>query len=231
VKRFYRAAQTLAQERGYALTLDGKPLRTPAKAELVVPNRALAEAIAEEWRAQADTIAVHTMPLTRLASAAIDLVASRRAAIVAETANYAGTDLICYRASHPPELVKRQQMLWQPLLNWLTEYFDAPLHVTTGITPLAQPAASLAALKDAVAAHDDMRLTALRLATAASGSLAIALALMARRLDTDAAFAAAELDESFQIEKWGEDAEQTKRRAALHDDLRLAERFAELLES
>ncbi len=230
MKRFYREATVVSDERGHGVALDAKPLRTPAKAELIVPSRALAEAIAAEWRAQGGDISLHALPLTRLAGAAIDLVARRRDAIVAETANYAGTDLICYRATHPPELVKRQQMLWQPLLDWLAEYFEAPLHVTMGITPLSQPPASLAALKKAVAAHDDLHLTALRLATATSGSLAIALALLSRRLDADAAFAAAELDESFQIEKWGEDPEQTKRRAALRDDLRLTERFAELLE-
>jgi chaperone required for assembly of F1-ATPase len=230
VKRFYREAEAVSGERGHGIMLDAKPLRTPAKGDLIVPTRALAEAIAAEWRAQNDEIAVQALPLTRLAGAAIDLAPRQRDAIVAETANYAGTDLICYRAGHPPELVKRQQMVWQPLLDWLTEYFEAPLHVTMGIAPLSQPPASLAALKKAVAAHDDMHLIALRLATAASGSLAIALALLARRLDAEAAFAAAELDETFQIENWGEDREQTKRRAGLRDDLRLAERFAELLE-
>lgn len=230
MKRFYREAVPVAGERGHGVALDGKPLRTPAKAALIVPTAVLAGAIAAEWRAQGAEIAVPAMPLTRLASTAIDLVASRRDAIVAETANYAGTDLICYRATHPPVLVKRQLMVWQPLLDWLTEYFDAPLHVTTGVTPVAQPPASLAALKAVVASHDAMHLTALRLATAASGSLAIGLALLRRRLHAEAAFAAAELDESFQIERWGEDPEQTKRRAALRDDLELAERFAELLE-
>ncbi len=229
--RPYREVHVVSDGRGHGIKLDTKPLRTPAKAELIVPSLALAEAIAGEWRAQGDKIVLPSMPLTRLASGALDLLSARREAVVTEIANYAGTDLVCYRASHPPELVKRQQMLWQPLLDWLTEYFDAPLHITMGVTPLTQPAPSLAALKDAVASHDDMRLAALRLATTASGSVAIGLALLARRIDAGAAFAAAELDESFQIENWGEDPEQTKRRAGLLDDLRLAERFAELLES
>lgn len=231
MKRSFRTITIVQHDRGHGVLLNAKPLRTPAKAELILPSAALAEAIAAEWRAPAPATVGDLRPLTRLAWTAIDLVAARRDSIIAEIANYAVTDLICYRAAHPPELVKRQQMLWQPLLNWLVEYFNAPLHVTMGITPLTQPLASLAALRDVVALRDDMRLTALRLATAASGSLAIALALMARRFDADAAFAAAELDESFQIEKWGEDPEQTKRRAALRDDLRLAERFAALLES
>lgn len=230
MKRPHRNVTIVRHDRGHGVSLDSRPLRTPAKAELVVPSAALAEAIAQEWRVPDPADGRAERPLTRLACAAIDLVPERRDAIVRETANYAATDLVCYRAAHPPALVKRQHMLWQPLLNWLVEYFDAPLHVTMGITPLRQPQASLAALRDAVAGRDDLQLTALRLATAASGSLAIALALMARRFDADAAFEAAELDESFQIEKWGEDPEQTRRRAALRDDLRLAERFAALLE-
>ncbi|HEY7990245.1 MAG TPA: ATP12 family protein [Stellaceae bacterium] len=229
MKRFYRNAAVAPRDTGHGVTLDGKPLRTPTKAELLVPSRALADAIAAEWQAQSDDIVVTAMPLTRLVSTAIDLVSQRRDAVIEEIANYAGTDLVCYRATHPPELVKRQQMVWQPLLNWLTEYFDAPLHLATGVTPVAQPAESLAALKAAVAAHDTMMLTALRLATAASGSVVIALALLRQKFDSDAAFAAAELDESFQIENWGEDPEQTKRRAGLRDDLKLAERFANLL--
>ena len=229
MKRFYRNAAATPRDAGFGIALDGKPLRTPAKAALIVPGRALADAIAAEWNAQGADIAVNAMPLTRLASTAADLVAARRDAIIDEIAAYAGTDLVCYRATHPPELVKRQQIVWQPLLNWLTEYFDAPLHLATGVTPVAQPAESLAAVRAAVAAHDTMMLTALRLATAAGGSVAIGLALIAGRLDADAAFAAAELDENFQIEQWGEDPEQTKRRAGLKDDLNLAERFADLL--
>lgn len=231
MKRFYRAARATPHARGHGVALDGKPLRTPAKAELVVPSRRLAEAIAREWHEQGDAIAVAAMPLTRLASTAIDLVAPQRDAVIAETANYAGTDLVCYRAAHPPELVRRQHETWQPLIDWARARYDAPLMVTAGVTPVVQPPDSLAALTAAVAAHDAMMLAALRLATAASGSLVIALALLERRLDADDALAVAELDESFQIEHWGEDSEQTKRRAGLRDDLALAERFAALLQT
>lgn len=229
MKRFYRHALPISNGRGHGVTLDDKPLRTPAKAELVVPSRALADAIAAEWHAQGEDIVVPSMPLTRLASAAIDLVATRWEAMIAETANYAATDLLCYRAAGPPTLVERQQAIWQPLLDWAHRRYDAALLVTTDIAPVTQPPASLAALAKVVAACDAMDLTALRLATAASGSLVIALALMARRLDADTAFAAAELDESFEIENWGEDPEQTKRRAGLRDDLVLVQHFAALL--
>lgn len=229
MKKFYRAANAVTIAGGHSIQLDDKPLKTPAKAALVVPSRALAAAIAAEWHAQGEDIDLGRLPLTRLASTAIDLVATRRQAIIAETANYATTDLVCYRAAHPRALAERQQALWQPLLDWASERYDAPLLVTTGVTPVAQPPTSLAAFAAAVAAHDTMRLTALRLATAAAGSLIIALALIEDRLDADAAFAAAELDESFSIEQWGEDPEQTKRRTGLRDDLALAARFTRLL--
>jgi len=228
MKRFYRDATVAPGEDGYSVTLDGKPLRTPGKAELRVPSRALAEAIAAEWRAQVSEVRPQNLPLTRLANTALDLVTPRRAQIVAEIANYAGTDLLCYRAEHPPELVARQARIWQPLLDWAAERY-APLTVTAGVLPYAQPVESLAAFTAAVEAFDAMRLAALHLATAACGSLVLALALAEMRLDPESAFAAAQLEESFEIERWGEDAEQTRRRAALQDDIALAARFVALL--
>jgi len=159
------------------------------------------------------------MPQMRLASIAIDLVMPRREEVLAELGKYAGTDLVCYRAEHPPELVARQHSVWQPLVDWATLRFDAPLAVTAGIVPVAQPPATLHAFAAALAAYDPLRLTALHAATAACGSLVIALALIEGRLDAEAAFAAAQLDESFQIEQWGEDAEQTARRANLRRTL------------
>ena len=228
MKRFYRDATVAPGEDGYSVTLDGKPLRTPGKAELRVPSRALAEAIAAEWRAQVSEVRPQNLPLTRLANTALDLVTPRRAQIVAEIANYAGTDLLCYRAEHPPELVARQARIWQPLLDWAAERY-APLTVTAGVLPCAQPVESLAAFTAAVEAFDAMRLAALHLATAACGSLVLALALAEMRLDPESAFAAAQLEESFEIERWGEDAEQTRRRAALQDDIALAARFVALL--
>ncbi len=204
-------------------------MRTPAKNELIVPSPALAEAIAQEWQGQGDTVSPLTLPLTRLVSTAIDRVTPRRDAVVAEIAKYASTDLLCYRAPEPPELAQRQHEAWQKLLDWAHERFDAQLVVTEGITPIAQAPAALAALERAVAAHDALMLVALHLATSACGSLVLALALMEGRVSPQEAFAAAELDESFQIERWGEDPEQTKRRAGLQEDIALAARFAALL--
>ena len=227
--RFYKDAGVTETPDGFGVALDGKPVSTPARWPLRVPTRALAEAIAEEWLAQGEAIDPKRLPLTRLASIALDLVAPRRPAVVAEVAKYAGTDLVCYRAEQPPDLAARQHAAWQPLIDWATLRFDAPLTVTASILPVTQPAASLKALESAVAAYDTHRLAALHLATAASGSLVVALALIEGRIDAEAAFASAELDESYEIERWGEDAEQAKRRAGLKEDIALAARFVSLL--
>ena len=229
MKRLYKEAVAVAVAGGYGIALDGKPLLTPAKRPLVLPAMPLAEAIAAEWQAQGDTIDPLAMPQMRLASIAIDLVMPRREEVLAELGKYAGTDLVCYRAEHPPELVARQHSVWQPLVDWATLRFDAPLAVTAGIVPVAQPPATLHAFAAALADYDPLRLTALHAATAACGSLVIALALIEGRLDAEAAFAAAQLDESFQIEQWGEDAEQTARRANLRKDIAAIAQLVDLL--
>ena len=229
MKRFYSEVGVAPAEGGFGVSLDGKPLRTPAKAPLAVPSRALAEAIAAEWRAQGAEVSVAALPLTRLASTAIDLVTARRKEVAAEVGRYAGTDLVCYRAGHPPELAKRQQEAWQPLIDWATLRYDAPLEVTAGVVPIAQSPTTLRALAAAVDAFAALELAALHLATSACGSLVVALALVDGRLDAEQAFAVSQLDESFEIEQWGEDAEQMQRRAALKDDIMLAERFLGLL--
>ena len=169
------------------------------------------------------------MPLTRLVSTAIDRVTPQRAAIVKQIADYAGTDLVCYRAVHPPELAARQQAMWQPLLDWAAQRYDAPLEVTAGVIPIAQPPLSLRAFAAAVGEQDDLTLAALHLLTGACGSLLIALALIEGRLDAAEAYAISQLDESFQIAAWGEDEEQAQRRRALAEDIAAADRFLSLL--
>ena len=230
MRRVYKSVATRAAENGWGVTLDGRPLRTPAKRDLCVPSEALAAAIAAEWDAQDPDIRPETMPLTRLAATAIDRTAAERDKIVAEIANYAATDLVCYRAEHPPALASRQEAVWQPLIDWAAGRYDAGLAVTAGVVPTPQSPASLKAYAGVVAALDDFRLTALQAATGACGSLVIALALYERRLDPAAAFAASQLDETFQIEAWGEDAEAARRRAALAADIDAAARFFELLD-
>jgi chaperone required for assembly of F1-ATPase len=229
MKRRYTAAVVVPAGDLHAVALDGKAIRTPAKRELVVPSRALAAAIAAEWQAQGDEVKPHTMPLTRLASTAIDLVAPRRQQVVDEIVNYAGSDLLCYRAEQPAELIAREHDSWQPLVDWATLRYDAPLIVTSGILPVRQLPETMRAFAAAVDAYDPLLLTALHAITTVAGSLVIALAVLEGRLDAAAAFAAAQLDETFEIEKWGEDAEQSERRAALKDDIAAAARFATLL--
>jgi chaperone required for assembly of F1-ATPase len=229
MRRFYKAAMVEAVEGGFTVALDGKPVRTPAKAALTVASRALATAIADEWQTQANEIRPRALPLTRLASTALDLIVPRHAEIAADIAKYAGTDLVCYRAERPPDLVERQRRAWEPLIDWVALRYDAPLAVTVGVVPLPQPDTSLMALAAAVAAQDAMTLAALHLATAACGSLVLALALCEGRIDAEEAFTLSQLDESYEIEQWGEDAEQTQRRAALRDDILLAARFLALL--
>jgi chaperone required for assembly of F1-ATPase len=229
VKRLYRRAEPVRRAGGHGITLDGKLIKTPGKRDLVLPNEALAAAIAEEWNAQEGEVRVATMPMTRLATTTVDRVATQRDVIVQQTANYAATDLVCYRAAHPPALAARQQAVWQPLIDRSALRYDAPLSVTTGIIPTKQSAASLRAFAAAVAEQDDFALTALHVATGACGSLVIGLALIEGHLDAEGAFAASQLDESFQIEAWGEDAEQAARRRALAADIHAAGGFISLL--
>jgi chaperone required for assembly of F1-ATPase len=231
MKRFYKRAGVMPAAGGHGVTLDGRLVRTQGKRDLVVPSLVLARAMAVEWEAQQGEIRQEAMPLTRLAGTTIDRNAVERDAVVRQVAHYAGTDLVCYRATHPPALVARQQGVWQPLTDWATERYEAPLVVTNGVVPTRQPAASLAAFTTVVAAHDDYALTALHAATAACGSLVIALALLEGRLDAGEAFAASQLDESFQIEAWGEDMEQAERRATLAAEIAAAAQFMELVRS
>jgi chaperone required for assembly of F1-ATPase len=229
MKRVYKNAEPVAAEGGYGVALDGKPLRTPGKRILVVPAKKLAAAIADEWNAQTAEIRPANMPMTRLAATALDRVSPNREAIVTQTAKYAGTDLVCYRAARPTELTARQQAIWQPLIDWAVLRFDAPLRVTTGVLPQSQSAASLRAFAATVAEREDFSLTALHAATAATGSLVIGLALIEGQVDADEAFAASQVDESFQIGAWGEDAEQAERRRSLAGDIKAAARFISLL--
>jgi chaperone required for assembly of F1-ATPase len=231
MKRVFREAKPVPRAGGHGVELDGKPLKTPGKRDLIVPNAPLAATIAGEWNAQKGEVRPATMPMTRLATTAVDRVTPDREAIVQQTAAYAGTDLVCYRASHPTALAGRQQAVWQPLLDWVVLRYDAPLAVTTGVIPRGQSATSLRALAAAVAELDDFSLTALHVTTAACGSLIIALALLEGRLDAQAAFTASQLDESFQIEAWGRDAEQAERRRAVASDIEAASRLLSLLQA
>jgi chaperone required for assembly of F1-ATPase len=229
MRRFYKKAETVQLPIGHGVVLDGRTVKTPGKRDLVVPGGPLAAAIAEEWESQQEEVRPETMPLMRLAAATLDRVGGQRETIAQQVTKYVATDLVCYRAAHPPALAARQQAAWQPLIDWAVLRYDAPLTVTTGVIPQGQSEASLRAFAAAVAAFDDFGLTALHVATGACGSLVIALALLEERIGADEAFAASQLDETFQIEGWGEDAEQAGRRRALAADIAAAARFVSLL--
>jgi chaperone required for assembly of F1-ATPase len=228
VRRFYRNAVVAERGGGFAIALDGKPVRTPAKADLILPTRALAEAVADEWQGQGDDIRPQSMCLTRLASTGIDRVGPQREAVIEEIAAYAATDLVCYRAEGPWELTKREDAAWRPLLDWAARRYRARLRVAAGVVPLDQSPAPLQRLKRAAAAMDDMTLTGLHHATAACGSLVIGLALAEGHIDAARALELSLVDETFQIERWGEDGLQARRRENLRQDIASAARFMEL---
>jgi chaperone required for assembly of F1-ATPase len=231
MKRFYKETAVDAGDGGFRVLLDGRPMRTPAKAVLVVPTEPLAGAIADEWRAVPEKAEINVSHLgfTRLAATGLDRVADQRQRVIDDTAKYAASDLVCYRATDPPSLVQRQHELWQPLLDWLDEHYGARLVVTTGLTFVSQPADALATLHQAVAAHGDLALSALSNLTHIAGSLAIALALSEGRLSAADGFAAAQLDELYQIERWGEDPIATQRHQNIRRDLEAGTRFLALL--
>jgi chaperone required for assembly of F1-ATPase len=229
MKRLYEKAETTDTQEGFTVTLDGKPIKTPGRWPLVLPTRALADAIAEEWRSQGGAVRPETMPLMQLAATVSDHIAPQRDTVMALTLRFAETDAVCYRADGPPSLVKLQSATWDPLLDWLSQGHGARLVVTSGIVPISQPRDALDRLAETMAAMDDWRLCAFQAAAASSGSFVIALALIQGRIDADEAFAASELDASFEIERWGEDAESTARRVRVASDLTAARRFHDLL--
>lgn len=224
-RRFWREV-TVADG---GIALDGRVLRTPARAALVLPTPALAEAVAEEWRGVGDAIDPRAMPLTGLANAAIDRIAPDPAGFAAGVAGYAESDLTCYRADAPAALVARQAAAWDPPLDWARARYDVAFVVTAGVVHVAQPAATLERLRGVVAAIDPFRLAGVQQVTVLSGSLVLALALVERAIDADAAFAAAELDQLWQAERWGEDSLATAAREDKRAAFAAAARFLALL--
>jgi chaperone required for assembly of F1-ATPase len=189
-----------------AIELDGRPVRTPGRAALRLPTDALADAVAGEWAAVGDTVDPRAMPLTGLANAAIDRIAPDPAPFAADVARYGESDLLCYRADAPAPLVARQAAAWDPPLAWACERYDVHFEPVAGIMHRAQPPATAARLVAAVAALDPFRLAALASLVPLTGSLVLGLALAADAFTPDAAWAAANVDEDWQAEQWGEDA-------------------------
>jgi chaperone required for assembly of F1-ATPase len=230
-KRFWTAAAVVPAPGGHGLALDGKPVRTPAKAPLVVPSLAMAREIAAEWDAQQGEIRPQTMPMTRAANSAIDRVAPVRAEVAAIVAGYAETDLICYRAEAPQGLAARQAAAWDPLLTWAEGRYGAPLVPVTGVMYAPQPPASVERLAAAVDPLDPFRLAALHDLVAISGSLVLGLAVMSRHLPAADAWPLSRIDEEWQAAQWGHDEEAMAAAEARRTDFLLAARMLDLLEA
>lgn len=204
-KRFWTEVNVVPAEGGFAVQLDGRPVKTPAKDPLVVPTPTMGQAVAEEWRAVEEKIDPNVMPYTRSANAAIDKVRVQFDDVAEMLAAYGGSDLLCYRATHPDPLIERQARGWDPLLDWADETFGARLRPTAGVMPIEQDAAALRALAAPLYDATPFELTALHDLIALSGSLVMGLAVAHGRLSVEDGWALSRIDEDWQIEQWGED--------------------------
>lgn len=230
MKRFWTKAQAVQSETGWAVELDGRPLRTPARAPLVVPAEALGHAIAQEWSDVEGTVGPRSMPLTGLANAAIDRVAPDAQAFAAGLARYAEGDLACYRAEFPRELVARQCESWDALLAWARRRFDVDFATTCGVIHVEQPPLTVQRLGHAVAALEPFRLAGLSPLVTIGGSLIAGLAVLERALAPEQAWAAVTIDECWQLEQCGADAEAEAALENRRRDFFAAAHFLELLE-
>ena len=224
-RRFYKDV-TVTHDLGIAL--DGRPVKTPLKAPLVLPTRPLADAVAAEWAAQDVDIIPSSMILTKLANTAIDRVGPQRDAIGSEVLDYANSDLVCYRADRPPDLVRLQLACWDPIIDWARVTLDAPFEVTDGLIHRPQPVAALASFAVALKSLTDFDLAAFYTIMTLTGSAIIAMMLARGAIAPEAAWTAAHADEDYQIEHWGQDEEARDRRVARHVEFLACCRFMDL---
>jgi chaperone required for assembly of F1-ATPase len=220
-KRFYKEAGVTDAEGGFAVTLDGKPIRTPSGRQVVVPSRALADGVAAEWAAQAETIDPVTMPLTRLANSVIEGVVDRVELVTDDLAKYFESDLLFYRAGHPEALVAREAAHWDPVLFWAAETLGAHFILSEGVMHVRQPDEAIEAARAALPG-DPWSVAALHMVTTLTGSALLALALAHGIRDAGEVWAAAHVDEDWNIEQWGVDEEAASRRAARLRDFEAA---------
>jgi chaperone required for assembly of F1-ATPase len=230
VKRFWKTAEAVARDGGWTIELEGRPVRTPARELLTLPTARLAEAIAVEWNDVGETVDPRAMPLTGLANAAIDRVAPDRQVFAAGLAKYAEGDLACYRAEGPCELVERQAESWDALLSWARRRFDVDFRTTSGILHVDQPAATVEQLSHAVAALEAFHLAGLSPLVTIGGSLIAALAILEGGFSVEDAWRAVSLDERWQLEQWGSDAEAEAALENRRSDFFAAARFLDLLD-
>ncbi|MFL6761889.1 MAG: ATP12 family chaperone protein [Sphingomicrobium sp.] len=230
MKRFWKDVAVDAVSDGWTVTLDDRPVKTPARAPLVVPAQALAEAIGEEWRDMGEKIDPRAMPLTGLANAAIDRVGADRRLFADSLANYAQADLACYRAEGPPGLVERQEQEWDRLLGWARRRYDVDFATTSGLMHVSQPSSTIEQLGHAVASLDSFRLAGLSPLVTIGGSLVAGLAVLEKAILPERAWEAVTIDERWQLEQWGSDAEAEALLENRRRDFMAAARFLELLD-
>jgi len=229
VKRFWKDVAVAQEDGGWTVKLDERRLRTPARALLLAPTEALANAIAEEWRSVGVDVDPGAMPLTGLANAAIDRVAPERQAFAGGLATYAEADLACYRSDWPPELVERQRAAWDPLLAWARRRYDVGFATTSGVMHVPQPQATIEQLSHAIELLDACRLAGLSSLVTIGGSLVAGLAVFEKAVTAEKAWEAVSVDERWQLEQWGADAEAQTALDNRRRDFMAAGRFLELL--
>lgn len=221
-KRFYRMVTAGPHEGGFAVLLDGRVAKTPARRPLVVFEAGVAAALAAEWEAQQGEINPGKMPLTRIVNAAIDGVTDDAAAVRAEIVKYAGSDLVCYRAESPRSLIAAQEKAWTPVLAWARQALGARFVLAEGVVHVAQSPGALTAVERALLPFDALRLAAISTVTTLTGSALIGLALADAALSPEAAWQAAHVDEDWQMSQWGVDTTAMERRAARWQEMRAA---------
>lgn len=232
-KRFWKQASVVPEQGGFAVQLDGRPVRLPERTMLCVPSRALADALAAEWQAAGLTVGGYfspeDLPLTRIAGSMLERVPAARAGVVESLLAYAGSDLLCYREAGQSRLARRQRELWGPWVDWCEATFGMALRTTEGVMPITQPEATMQTLRTVLESCSDAELAVLGVAVPALGSLYLGLALLKGNASPDALVACATVDECEQMAIWGEDTAVTDRIATLLRDVTDAARFLELL--
>lgn len=229
MKRFYKTVTIEKTKEGYELRLDRHRLLTPKKRDLALPSLKLAEAMAEEWQQQKENIQPRYMPVTQLIYTAKDIIADRRGEVEKELAAYCESDLLCYRAEGPQQLVIRQGQIWSPILEWVRSQYAAPFVILRGVIPQAQPPHAIGNIARALCNLDPLQLAALQTLASVTGSLLVALAVLERQIGGDAAFEVSYLEELYQLEQWGDDPEAAARRAELRQEIAAVCRFLDLL--
>ena len=225
VKRFYKSAAVVEKTGFFHVEIDGKPVRTPGRAELAVERSDLADALCAEWNAQGEWIDPQSMPFTQFVNTSIDRVSVQMDGVRDSILAFAGSDLLCYRAETPKKLADLQSAAWDPVLDWLKSEYGATFEISTGVMPVVQSSGAVEKINQRLKTYDAFGLSGLHVLTSLMGSVFLALAVAEKRLEPEAAWSAAHVDEDWQIAQWGGDAEAETRRARRLGEMLVAARF------